>query len=140
MKAPRLEVVDARPAIFDKIVAVFPGAAEPGVVFAYGGKIFAPGARKVSREIDAHERVHIARQGDDCDAWWDRYLRGADFRFEEELVAHAAEYKAFCRHCIDPVKRHARRLAVARKLASPLYGSLITVEQAAIRLDWNYDE
>jgi hypothetical protein len=135
VKHARLEIVRERPPIFDRIVAVFPGAAEPGVIFAYGGKIYAPGNVKVTRELDAHERVHIARQGEDCDAWWDRYLRDPEFRFEEEFEAHLVEYRTFVKRHIDPVKRARALREIAGKLASPLYNLPgIRLDQIVYRL------
>lgn len=132
---PRLEVVKARPPNFEKIAAVFPGAAEPGVMFAYAGKVYAPGGVKVTRELDAHERVHIERQGADPDGWWDRYLRDEGFRFEEEYLAHRAEYRTFCKRHIDPVKRVKALQQIAGRLVSGLYGNLgITRDQVICRL------
>jgi hypothetical protein len=132
-----LEVVRERPPNFDAIVAVFPQAANPGVIFAYGGKVYAPGETKVTRDLDAHERVHIERQGDDPDGWWDRYLVDKEFRFEEELLAHRAEFQSFCRRQLDAFKRRHAQIEIGRKLASALYGHMITPEQAelAIRSD-----
>lgn len=135
MKHPMLEVVHAKPPIFDKIVAAFPGADAPGVIFAYGGKIYSPGGIKVTRELDAHERVHIARQGEDCDGWWDRYIRDAEFRFEEEFAAHLVEYRTYVKRHIDPIKRGRALREIAGKLASPLYNIFgITRDQIVCRM------
>lgn len=133
-KEAPLEVVDARPPNYEKIVAVFPGAAGRGVIFAYGGKIYAPGGTKVTVELDAHERVHVARQVADPDAWWDRYLRDLDFRLGEERLAHRAEYRRYCARHIDAVKRHRALVEIAGKLASPLYGPMVTRHQAEIEI------
>jgi hypothetical protein len=69
-----LEVVDGRPPNFAAIVAVFPRGGKAGVIFAYGGRIYAPGRRVVTPALQAHEQVHIERQGSEPDRWWDRYL------------------------------------------------------------------
>lgn len=134
MNPTRLEVVRERPPNFDKLVAVFPQCVEPGVIFAYGGKIYAPSETEISRELDAHERVHIERQGDDPDAWWDRYLVDKEFRLEEEVLAHRAEFKQFCRRQVDPVKRRREQIRIAKKLSSALYGNLITSEAAELAI------
>lgn len=132
MRAAPLQVLNARPPIFDKIVAVLPGAAGAGVMFAYAGVVYAPGGTKVSRELDEHERVHIERQGADAAGWWDRYLTDLDFRFEEELLAHRAEYQSYIKRHADAVKRHRRLKEIAAKLASPLYGRMTTQKQAEV--------
>jgi hypothetical protein len=130
-----LPLVDARPPNFDKILSAMPEARKAGVIFAYDGKVYAPGCRKITRELDAHERVHVERQGADPAGWWDRYIAEPEFRFEEELVAHQAEYAMFCRRFLDPMKRYVQLGVIAKKLASPLYGSLITPGQAAIQIE-----
>ena len=135
MRAAPLEVVNARPPNFDKIVAVFPEAEKPGVMFAYAGKVYAPGGTKVTRELDAHERVHIARQGVDPDGWWDRYLTDVKFRYDEELVAHVEEYRTYCRRHIDQVKRRKALREIAARLASSLYGNVVSPTVAQIEIE-----
>lgn len=129
-----LEVIDDRPPNFAAIAQVFPDAFKPGVIFAYGGKIYAPGRKALTPALQAHEQVHIARQGENTDAWWDRYLADPAFRLEEELIAHRAEYQAYCRRHTEPGKRHAALKRMAERLASPLYGGLITPEEAVRRI------
>ena len=132
MKRDMLEVVDGVPPIYDAIVQVLPEAANDGVIFAYGGKVYGRGLKKLSRELDAHERVHIERQGADPDAWWKQYLTNPAFRYVEELVAHRAEYQTYCRRHINPIKRTQALRQIAQKLASPLYGTGVTVETAML--------
>jgi hypothetical protein len=139
MKREMLEVVDARPPHFDKIKAVLPGAEMAGVMFAYDGKVYFPGSQKkhLTRELDAHERVHIVRQIDYVggpEAWWDRYLRDEEFRYNEELLAHRAEYKQFCARHINPLKRAQALRMMAARLASPLYAAGVTVAKATADL------
>lgn len=125
-----LEVVDARPPNYEAIVAVFPGAAQPGVIFAYGDRIYAPGGRRPTPALQAHEAVHCERQDGRPEPWWRRYLVDPAFRLEEELEAHRAEYRAYCARHANRAKREAALEGVARKLAAPLYGGLISVEDA----------
>ena len=130
LKASPAVVLRKRPPNFEKIVAAFPGAAEPGVIFAYGGFIFAPGDTAVPIWLQAHERVHLLRQGTDPDGWWDRYIREPQWRLAEELAAHRAEYRAQVKRLTLPMQRFAALQEIAAKLASPLYGGLIPVEKA----------
>ncbi len=131
-----MKVVHAPPPIFEEILSVFPDAGRPGVMFCFGDKIYAPGPpRTIGREFVAHEQVHCDRQGADILAWWRRYLVDPVFRLEEELPAHIAEFKSLCEqqraHWVS--YRALRRTVaahVARKLAAPLYGRMITVEDA----------
>lgn len=138
MKRDMLETVDGVPPIYDAIVQVLPDAANPGVIFAYGGRVYGRGIKKVlSRELDAHERVHIERQGSDPDAWWRQYLTDPAFRYIEELVAHRAEYRTYCARHINPVKRAQALRHIAKKLASPLYGAGVTVETAMLGVQFS---
>lgn len=131
MKRDMLKTVDGVPPIYDAIVQVLPDAANPGVIFAYGGRVYGRGIKKVlSRELDAHERVHIERQGSDPDAWWRQYLTDPEFRYVEELLAHRAEYETFCRRHANQIKRIQYARLVAKKLSSGLYGAGVTLAEA----------
>lgn len=125
-----VDVVSGRPPNFEAIVAVFPAAANPGVIFAYGGRIYAPGRTRLSPILQAHEQAHLDRQGNAPEKWWDKYLSDKQFLVEEEIIGHRAEYAAFCRR---HVKSGAQRLAleaIATKFSSPLYGGAISLEDA----------
>lgn len=131
-----LTVVDGLPPNYEAIIAVCPTAATPGVIFAYAPLVYMPGATRLgvkvlSRELDAHERVHIERQGNDPEAWWKRYLAEPAFRFEEELLAHQAEYETYRKRHAEPGKRHRALVKIASRLASALYGSLERRERCA---------
>jgi hypothetical protein len=125
-----LEVVDGRPPNYVEIVAVFPGAALPGVIFAYGDRIYAPGGRTPSPALQAHEQVHCERQGARPEHWWGLYLTDPAFRLEEELLAHRAEYRAYCARHVNRVKQAQALADIAAKLSAPLYGGLISPEDA----------
>ena len=138
MKRDMLTVVDASPPNFDKIVAVLPEAATPGVMFAYDGKVYFPGGKgPLTRELNDHETVHLDRQKHQgLDSWWDSYLTDVDFRYNEELLAHRAEYRTYCKRHINPVKRAQFLRLVAKRLASPLYAAGLTPERAAIEIQF----
>jgi hypothetical protein len=112
------------PPLYDRIVAAFPEASEHGVIFTFGETIYSPTVRRISTTTMKHEEVHAERQTNDCFKileWWERYLVDAQFRLDEELPAHRAEYRAYC-------KRHGSGRekflhVVATRLASPLYGA-----------------
>jgi hypothetical protein len=90
-----------------------------GVIFCYGGAIYNPQRVPIGPELIAHERVHSARQGSSPDDWWRRYIADLEFRLSEEIPAHRAELA---------VSGDLDR--IARRLAGPLYGSLVSVERA----------
>lgn len=127
-----MRIVQARPPMFAEIDAAFGVRGKP-VIFAFGDAIYNPLGIAIPPPLVAHEAVHGQRQGTNPAAWWQRYIAEPDFRLAEEIPAHQAEYRAFCAANTTGPARNRRRMAlhaIAKRLASPLYGSLITYERA----------
>jgi hypothetical protein len=126
-----MEQVRGLPPRFEEIAAVFPGAREPGVIFSWGTKIYVPDGRPLPPELVAHEEVHGARQAAmGLQRWWDSYLIDPEFRLGEEVPAHIAEYREFCRTNRDRNIRAQFLSSISQRLASPLYGGLVTIRGA----------
>lgn len=141
--AVHMKIIDDRPPNFEDILKVFPEASRHGIVFAYGDKIYAPGMHTISQPIVAHESVHGARQLDTPrnsyleegpEAWWTKYLIDPQFRFNEELLAHQAEYQSACMEAVNRKHRKYYLKEIAKKLSSSLYGSMITTSEAMKQL------
>jgi hypothetical protein len=113
-------IIIEKPPIFDRILAAFPKAGEPGVIFAWGNQIFNPSGVAIPPALMAHEGVHGDRQEKHgLDVWWESYLMDPEFRYNEELPAHAAEFRV-----LMPRDRNLRAklaMATARRLIAPLY-------------------
>jgi hypothetical protein len=109
-----------RPPNFDRIVKVFPFAIRPGVIFAYGFDLYNPSGIDIPDALLQHEAVHQLRQSDP-EMWWDLYLTDNTFRYREELLAHATEYRAQLNRLDDRNRRAALLLSTARRLVAPLY-------------------
>lgn len=130
-----MKIICSPPPNLERIAKVFPQAKGPNVIFAYGDTIFNPSKLNLTKQLLAHEAIHgerqLAYQGG-VEAWWETYLTDMRFVFDEELPAHIAEYKAY-----KPGKHGYSRAGflqmVAKKLASPLYNKVVTVDEA-IRL------
>ena len=124
-------IIIDRPPIYDRVAALFPIEGK-AILFAWGDRIYNPTGIVVPKELIAHELIHGERQGTDearIVAWWEKYLTDSQFRFDEELPAHKAEYLAL-------VKRHSNKRVlyldyVAEKLSAPLYGNMVTKKEAA---------
>jgi len=117
------------PPIFDEIDAVFHIGTKP-VIFSYGASIYNPQGVSIPPQLIAHEAVHGERQQWDVKGWWRRYIDSPQFRLEEEIPAHVAEYQWLVR---DGRSRNERRMALkrtAKRMASPLYGRLVSPSQA----------
>ena len=89
-----------------------------GEIFTYGNKIYTPG--RLSRSLLVHEKTHVRQQLKmGVETWWEKYIEDREFRFHQELEAHRAEFRA-----------GGKLLVIAERLASPLYGSLVSVDAA----------
>ena len=123
-------VLRAYPPNYYSITARFPFAVERGVIFAWGDTIYNPSGGPITPALLAHERVHGERQGTDIEGWWNSYLTSSAFRLEEEIVAHRAEFRNFRRNHADRNQRAKYLRDCAARLASPLYGGLISAADA----------
>lgn len=126
-----VEVHPTAPPIMSRILVCFPEVDVSRVIITYGGAIWVPSGNRISRELFAHECVHIEQQDAvGTDAWWDHYFVDPEFRYEQELVAHRAEVNAFVkRHGGGTKKCRAYREECARRLSGAMYGNVRTYSQ-----------
>lgn len=126
-----MKIVKELPPNFDAIDSVFRVRRRRGVIFCYGDVIFNPDGVHIPHHLLMHEAVHSARQAGFPEAWWNLYLQDQDFRLAEEIPAHRAEYAAFCNKG-RPLwnKRRDCLKTCAQRLSGPLYGNLITFDEA----------
>ena len=127
-------IINARPPNFDQVLAAFPNADKPGVLFAFDGNVYNPSGIVIPPALIAHEEVHLYRQRSlsfgfgrqsvevgRCtpERWWQEYIDDSEFRYREELLAHAAEFK----HQKHSDRNASARLlmATALRLVAPLY-------------------
>ena len=118
-----------------KITEVFKH--KDGTLYCYGNTIYFPGKpRTVTAQLMTHENIHRIQQGDDIEGWWDKYLADPQFRLEQEIPAHVAEWGAWVKRGMN---RNQRRLvlgSLSRRLGGRMYGNLIKPSEAkAIILD-----
>jgi hypothetical protein len=129
---PDPQIVKAFPPNFVELKRNFPCGVE--TIFAFGDRIYRPNGRMIFPYVLVHEQLHCARQlAMGVEAWWRKYIDESAFRFEEELVAHRAEYRHYCEHAIPlPSQASKSRMldAIARRLSGPLYGGLISLQRA----------
>lgn len=124
-----MNIIRGFPPNYELLASIFPIRGR-ATLFAWGDSIYATNNAEIRPQKIAHEFVHSVRQKRiGIESWWDRYIAEKDFRFAEEVAAHIAEYLALC----EGVGRGARRAGltiIARQLASPIYGGLISCERA----------
>ena len=119
------------PPRYKEIVAAFPEATKRGVIFTFGDTVYVPDGETLTPSLKSHEAVHVTRQVKmGADLWWDKYLVDPQFRLDEELPAHRAEYYAFKSITHDRAQVSQHLNLIAGRLAGPLYGGLVTLAGA----------
>jgi hypothetical protein len=117
-----MHIVIGYPPNFEQIKAAFPKAENPGVLFAHDQIIYNPSGIAVPPALIAHENVHLHRQRDaGPNSWWNNYLTDSKFRYNEELLAHAAEYRYLAPIHRDRNARASLLMHTAVRLTAALY-------------------
>ena len=122
-----------KPPNFMEIIKMFPKAIKANTIFAYQDTIYVSNATiRLDPPLIAHECVHLRRQQDiGVKEWWKKYLEDHDFRYQEELLAHRAEYKKIIGFENNEARRASIAKVVAKRLIAPLYKFNVTLEKAA---------
>ena len=124
-----MKVVKDYPPNYEAVKAKFNPAKT--AIFTYGDTIYNPSGGVLSLELLAHEAVHIRQQASGAEEWWARYMEDDEFRLDQELEAHRVEYQAFCARVKDRNKRAVFLNQIATRLASPMYGRVISTREAS---------
>ena len=122
-----MKIIYEYPPNIEKIREHFP--IKSGIIFTYGGELYNPDKGNISADLMAHEETHVAQQGNDPDKWWDRYFIDDAFRLEQETEAYRNQYK----YSLENYNRAGRKRLlkkISKDLSSPLYGNLITENEA----------
>ena len=99
-------------------------------IFTYGDTIYNPGGHELSDHLIEHEETHCDQQGNDPKKWWERYLIDPYFRIEQESEAYANQFAYICAKVKDRNQRAKICLDLARVLSGPLYGNIISQQNA----------
>jgi len=133
-----LKVKTKYPPNFDRIKERF-GPLPHSVVFTYGDILYVPSGNRIPKDLKVHEKVHTEQQGDDPEAWWERYLEDDAFRLEQELEAYKKQFNFYKNNC--KIKKQIPLFLdeITRVLSGPVYGNIISFDKAKklIGGDWN---
>lgn len=126
-----MRIVKVYPPNYAALRRAFPFiAGRRSILFAWQDTIYNPSGIVVPAHLITHEEVHGVQQK--CIGvvtWWDAYIGSTRFRWDEELRAHREELLAF-RKTATPAQSDTHRYEMAKRLASPLYGNMVTFEHA----------
>lgn len=140
-----VKVLAEKPPVWDS-VCQWLGFQPTSALFTYGDTIYNPGSNPIPDQLVVHERVHMAQQMEHYDfkgvhraegttpmspaLWWGKFLREPGFRYDQEAEAYAVQYGWLCRQ-VKGKEQHLDILTqLSRMLASPLYGSEISFQDA----------
>lgn len=132
------KVVRAFPPNYATLKRAFNLDPSSGVIFSYGDRIFVPNlTRPLPPALREHEAVHGERQvahPGGVEGWWIDYVRDLQFRIDEELPAHRAEY-AWHKQNEGRGLRERALEKIALRLSGPLYGRVMTFDVAKAKLE-----
>jgi len=125
-----------KPPIYEQCAKKFGVRWKDRIIFTYGNTIYCK--NKVSQQKIAHETTHIKQQQEyGIKEWWDRYFIDIDFRIEQEVKAYLNEI-SWIRENVRGMKNKEEKIEkVTRDLCSPIYGSVVTYEEAIKLLGLN---
>lgn len=124
---PEPEIIVGKPPNFDKIKETF--TLSGNEIFAWDGIIYSPD-KNIPRWLIEHEKVHFKQQDGEPEKWWNKYLVDSEFRLEQEIPAHQVEFKWYCKEVKDRNRRFGKKLELAKRLASDMYGNMTTIHEA----------
>lgn len=123
-----LKISNKKPPVWDRLVAHFGPSVRWGkTCVTYGDTCYA--GFPLTPDLEVHELVHVMQQSNP-EAWWDRYLADPAFRLDQELAAYRQQYK-FAKTILNNRNTLFKlRDKIARDLASPMYGNIISYADA----------
>lgn len=130
-----LEILRTIPPNYELIVKTINPT--PETIFTYGNKIYAPNlpeGQGLEDHLLIHELMHSEQQGDDPDAWWNRYLEDTDFRLAQELECYAHQFNCVNKKAIPYKVKRIFLERIAGDLSSPLYGNLLSQPEAESKI------
>ena len=98
-------------------------------LFPWAPDIYNPSGLAIPPDIMIHEAAHIAQQGNNPEAWWQRYITDKQFRFDQELKANREQYKFVCKVLKDRNDRARALRTIARNMAGEVYALNVTMNK-----------
>lgn len=131
-----MKVSTEKPPVWDKIKKVL-NFDEKTTIFTYGDTIYNPAGIPLAQDLYVHESIHARQQEAHAVRgklgpyiWWRKYLKDPAFRIHQELEAYRAQYAFATQHIKDRNQLLNYALTLARFLAGPTYGEVITTNEA----------
>jgi hypothetical protein len=100
-------------------------------IFAYGEVLYNPHGVSIDPSFIVHEETHQKQQAKigDVEEWWRLYLTDDKFMLAQEVEAYQVQYEWAKENMARPQRRALLKF-ISQVLGSPMYGSLVTVDEA----------
>lgn len=117
------------PPIYFKLKKAF-GVQFKDIIIAYDDTIYC--ADDLPNHSIAHELIHLEQQERmGVEKWWDEYLASPKFRLSQEIPAYQAEVRYMFNNKEETYEYRIKwRNHMARMLSGPMYGNIISYEDA----------
>jgi len=132
---PEIKISADKPPVYDRVKDAFGADWDDGLIITYGDTIHVKGGVGLTKDLIAHEAVHVGQQTlypGGVDAWWDRYLVDKDFRLSQEQEAYGVQLVVIRDEVNNKRKRLARIATIVHSLYT-FYGDMMTKDEAN---DW----
>ena len=118
-----------QPNIYPLLHQAFGVEWENGIIITYGDTVHCK--YDLTPDKIAHEQVHVDQQRAQGKLfWWSMYLFSSKFRLDQELEAYRAE-AAFIKERVRDRNLRAKCITdICRDLSGPMYGNIITFDEA----------
>lgn len=128
---------NTKPPIWEEAQKAFNFEDDKPIFFSFGNIIYNPNNAHLSADLLRHEETHMEQQMHSPEVamiWWRRYIADPVFRMEQEGEAFGAQYAFICQSVKDPNYRYKNLVALAQAMSAPLYGGVISVNEAIIKI------
>lgn len=130
-----MQTIERKSKLWNLFKIIFPKADMDRVYLAFWKYIFMPrGTKECPTVMIVHESVHLIQQGDSLIGaliWWVKYFFSKEFRYSQELEAYRKQVEWFDKTQKSSYKqRFLYRKEVAKILASEMYGSIVSEDDA----------
>lgn len=136
-----MKIIKAYPPNYVQIRTAFPQVVgRQGILYAWGERIYNPSGVNLPWWLKEHEEVHGSRQlsfasdrnPDDTAirAWWNVYISDPEFRLNEEILAHRAEWEVYSSLWVNREQQKGYLVHMAERLSGPLYNNMISLAEA----------
>ncbi len=129
-----MKIVESYPPNWQLIKIALPLCERSEPIFSFGGVIYNPFKRVITKDLEVHEGVHEVQQGINPTGWWNQYLTDSAFRLQEEIEAYGVQLAYFKKNANNGKLTEWLWYKMAEALSGETYGNLISLAEAKSKI------